>query len=536
MRSPVALFGAIVAAALLLTVSPRTVGQGPTVSSVVSDLLSQGDGYTAHRNYVKALESYQKAEKASHHECSVCWLREVKIYKTAGDFNTALDCAKKAEKEAGGNKREMSEALLTHANLLAAISSKPKDRKLVEAVADTRQALALDPDETIAHFNLGVLLMKQEQDADGAAELKAYLASNTPDAATAKSAREDLADPRRAREPYAPEFAFTTLENEQVSLASLHGKVALLDFWGSWCPPCRASIPTIAGLQKDFAKKQVEFIGISSDNDAEAWQRFVAANRMVWPEYLDLDGHVQQAFAVDSYPTYIVLDRNGVIRFRQSGFDEQSSGGELSEALDKALKVKLETTSPTAIPPAGDSGAEAAPVARSSSAPDTLVEPSRTADVPSAYGNAEPTYVHVRSGQDARPADASLSSAHLFGTSIQVLEPAHGFDFSQYLASVMSVVKSHWLSLIPQTAQSGKRALASVTVSIDRGGKVVTKPVIQLSSGDVSLDNAALAAIADSSPFSPLPEGFSGGAIKLRVVFLYNGTSQDFQTGSAESQ
>lgn len=530
MRSPVALFGATLVAALILSVSPCATGQGTPVSSDVANLVSQGDGYMAHRDYVKALDSYQKAEKASHHECSACLLREVKVYKTAGDFNTALDCAKKAGKEAGDNKREMAAALVTHANLLAAMSSKPKDKKLVEAIADTRQALALDPDETIAHFNLGVLLMKQEQDADGATELKAYLASNNPDAATAKSAREDLADPRRAREPFAPEFAFTTLENDQVSLASLHGKVALLDFWGSWCPPCRASIPTIAALQKDFAKKQVEFVGISSDDDTNAWRKFIAANRMVWPEYLDSDSHVQQAFSVDSYPTYIVLDRNGVIRFRQSGFDQQSSGGELAEALDRALKVKLETSSPAPVSSAADSDAAAAPVAGSSvSASNTTAQSEKTTDATSAYGNPEPTYVHLPSSNTTPSGNAASAPVITRGSFVMqvLIQPNADNSARSYAASIAQVVKSRWLAALPQEAQEGKSGVVLVQLEINHDGKLADELEIMKSSGSDALDQSALAAISGAAPFAAPPSASPDSAFEIQMIFVYNETLSD---------
>lgn len=531
MRSPGALCGTIFAAMLIVGAAPRAGAQDAVeVSSPVATLVSQGDGYMAHRDYVRALESYQKAEKASHHECSACLLRETKVYKTAGDFNTALDCAKKAEKEAGDNKREMAEALLVHANLLAAVSSKPKDKKLVEAVSDTRQALTLDPGETIAHFNLGVLLMKQEQDADGAAELKAYLASTNPDAATAKAAREDIADPRRAREPFAPEFAFTTLENEQVSLASLHGKVALLDFWGSWCPPCRASIPTIAGLQKDFAKKQVEFIGISSDDDADAWQKFIAANRMVWPEYLDSDGHVQRAFAVDSYPTYIVLDRNGVIRFRQSGFDEQQSGGELSEALDKALKVKLDLSGPSGVSSVADSGAGAVPAeTAAASAPSSAAQAGGTGAATSAYGNAEPTYIHVPSHDAAPSGNTASPSASAKGSFlVEVLvQPDSGDSARSYAALVVIAVKRQWLAALPQEAREGKPGVVLVQLAIDHRGKLAGDPEIMKSSGNDVLDRSALAAISGAAPFAASPPVSSDLTFEVQMFFIYNESQSD---------
>jgi TonB family protein len=523
MRSPVALCGMIFAALLMQGVVPRANAQEATHPAGVASLIAQGDDYITHRDYAKALDRYEKAEKLSHHACPECLLREIKVYKTNGDFNSALDCAKKAQNEAGDDKPEMARALLMRTSLLAAMSSKPKDKKLVEAVADTRQALALDPRESIAHFNLGVLLMKQEQDADGIAELKTYLASNEADAKVAKDARDDIADPRRAREPFAPDFSFTTLDNEQVSLASLRGKVALLDFWGTWCPPCRASIPTIAGLQKQFAKKQVEFVGISSDSDEDAWRKFIAANHMVWSEYRDSDDHVQRAFQVDSFPTYIVLDRNGVIRFRQSGFAEQLSGGEISEALNKALKEKPEAApvAASSASAAPDAAAPAAAAPSTAPAPSPANAPGQASDAPattSAYGNPEPTYVHVPAPEERVAADAVAApgdAKSAFAIGIQVLTPTDGIDFQPFAAVVSLRVKKRWLATMPQDSKEGKQGVVSVRFSIDRDGKLAGSPSIATSSGDDSLDNAALTAVSGAVPFSPLPRDFPDAAVEL---------------------
>ena len=539
MRSPVALCGMIFVALLMPCVVPRANAQQATYPAGVAPLIAQGDDYIAHRDYAKALDRYEKAEKLSHHACPECLLREIKIYKTNGDFDSALDCAKKAQNEAGDDKLETARALMMRASLLAAMSSKPKDKKLVEAVSDTRQALALDPGDTIAHFNLGVLLMKQELDADGVAELKAYLASNDIDAKVAKDARDDIADPRRAREPFAPDFSFTTIDNEQISLASLRGKVALLDFWGTWCPPCRASIPTIAGLQKQFAKKQVEFVGISSDSDEDVWRKFIAANHMVWSEYRDSDDHVQLAFQVDSFPTYIVLDRNGVIRFRQSGFAEQLSGGEISEALNKALKEKPEAA-PVAVSSASAAPDAAAPTAAPSTAASAAAPssspasaPAQTSEAPattSAYGNPEPTYVHVPAHDTAAAPDAaSADASRRFGLGIQVLTPTKGVDFGQFLASLIPGIKSRWVSGLPQAAREGKQGIVLVQFSIDRDGKLAGAPSIAKSSGDDSLDQAALAAVSAAAPFAALPQEFSGATVDLQVVFFFNKTLSEIQ-------
>lgn len=509
MRVPATLCAAILASLLVFPVSP-VVAQQIAVPAPVAALIQQGDNYIANRNYVKALDSYQKAEKLSHHECPECLMREISVYKTAGDFGTALDCAKKAQKEAGENKIEAADALMAQAALLAAQASKPKDKKLVQAVVDTREALTLNPTNNLGHFNLGVLLIRQNQDADGIAELKSYLTLPNLDAATAKAAREDIADPRRAREPFAPEFSFTTLENQQVSLASLHGKVALLDFWGSWCPPCRASIPTVASLQKDFAKKGVEFVGISSDTDANAWRSFIAANHMVWPEYLDSDNRVQSAFQIDSFPTYIVLDRNGVIQFRQSGFDEQESPAELYGALDKALKVKLDTSAPPATVASTNENASAQPAAET---PTT-----------SAYGYPEPTYVRApASGQSAAPgaSAAPAESKSGFWVVMRVTTSSSGSNFDRFLSVTTLKLRNVWLASLPPDARAGKQGIAVIQFSIDRDGKIVAPPSILRSSGDASLDNAAVAAVSAASPYASLPPDLSVDAVQFQVAFLY---------------
>lgn len=309
----------------------------------VSTAFEQGNAFAAQQQYLNAILAYQKANQLSQHECAMCMLKIFAIYKRVGNYGDALSYASKAAKEAGNNKSVAALAHLYRGTLLGQIASKPKDKKLAQAASEIRESLELDPSNTIAHFDLGVVLMKQEDDTDGIAELKTYLVSGKTAPTIEKSAREMIADPRRAREPFAPAFSFTALDGTPVSLESLHGKVALLDFWATWCPPCRESVPTLLTLHKRFANQPVEFIGISADANEQAWRKFVADHHMDWPDYLDSNGAVQEDFSVDSYPTYIVIDRAGLIRFRRSGFSDLSSFEEIEGAIKKALKEKSET-------------------------------------------------------------------------------------------------------------------------------------------------------------------------------------------------
>jgi thiol-disulfide isomerase/thioredoxin len=217
------------------------------------------------------------------------------------------------------------------------MSSKPGDKKLQEAEADIRRALALNSSQAIAHFNLGYVLLKQGRDAEGIAELQTYVSAPGVQPSDLAQARRMIANPIRAREPFAPDFSFTSHEKQPISNSSLRGKVVLLDFWGTWCPPCRESVPTLRDLQKKYAGKGFELVSVSSDDDEDVWRTFIEAQKMNWSEYIDLSGEVLSAFNVESFPTYVVLDKDGVMRFRQSGF-AQSTEGELVDAINKALK------------------------------------------------------------------------------------------------------------------------------------------------------------------------------------------------------
>src|SRR5438128_4241339 len=269
----------------------------------LNKVMAQGELFESKHKYELALEAYHKADKLAHHESANCYLKLAQVERKLGDFSSALDDTKKAIKVAGDDKPTAIKAYTIRAILLVRQSGKPTDKKLKEAEEDMRQAIALDSEQALSHFNLGTILMKQERDADGIAELNQALATPGLDLRTAAEARKFIASPIRAREPFAPDFNFVTKENQQVSNAALRGKVVLLDFWGTWCPPCRESVPTMKNVKKRFAGKGFELIGISSDDDEDVWRTFIESKQMDWHEYIDLSGDVLQAFNIDSFPT-----------------------------------------------------------------------------------------------------------------------------------------------------------------------------------------------------------------------------------------
>jgi thiol-disulfide isomerase/thioredoxin len=322
---------------LLLALLVATPLVAQESSDPVAQALSQGDLYSSKRKYELALDAYHKADKLSHHSSAPCYLKIAGVERKLGDFSSALDNAKKAVKVAGGDTPVAVRAHLLRATLLSQMSGKSTDKKLKEAEDEIRQAISLDSSNAVARYDLGFVLLKQERDPEGTAELNAFLAMSGQDSETVAEARRLVANPLRARAPFAPDFSFTTYQKQEISNISLRGKVVLVDFWGTWCPPCRESVPALRNLNKKYAGKPFQLVSVSSDDDEDVWKTFIKAERMEWSQYIDLPGEVLHAFKVDSFPTFVVLDKDGVIRFRQSGEGPQTES-ELEDAINKYLK------------------------------------------------------------------------------------------------------------------------------------------------------------------------------------------------------
>ncbi len=332
-------------------------------SDPVAQALSQGDLYSSKRKYELALDAYHKADKLSHHSSAPCYLKIASAERKLGDFSSALDDAKKAVKVAGEDKSVAVRAHLLRASLLSQMAGKSTDKKLKEAEDEIHQALAQDSGNAVAHYNLGFVLLRQERDPEGIAEMNAFLAMPGADSETVAEARRIVANPLRARAPFAPDFSFTTRQNQDLSNAALRGKVVLMDFWGTWCPPCRESIPILRNLNKKYAGKPFQLVSVSSDDDEDVWKTYIQAEHMDWAQYIDLPGDVLQAFKVESFPTFIVLDKDGVVRFRQSG-EGPTTEGDLEDAVGKYLKresdPKLAAAAAAEASPTMKSGAPAA--------------------------------------------------------------------------------------------------------------------------------------------------------------------------------
>jgi thiol-disulfide isomerase/thioredoxin len=138
----------------------------------------------------------------------------------------------------------------------------------------------------------------------------------------------------------APEiYVGGAAQGSSSSQPQLAGKVVLLDFWASWCGPCRSSLPDLKQLVSAYGGRQLEVVSISEDENERDWQNFVSKNQMNWPQQHDPDGGTARRFGVSGLPTYILIGSNGTILQRYVGASPQES---LAERIGPDLKQALE--------------------------------------------------------------------------------------------------------------------------------------------------------------------------------------------------
>lgn len=114
----------------------------------------------------------------------------------------------------------------------------------------------------------------------------------------------------------APDFTLPTPEGENISLYALKGKLKIIDFWASWCGPCRMENPNMVRLYNDFKDKGLVIVSVSLDNSRENWLKAVKDDGLAWTHVSDLKGWsspVVKLFNIDAVPAIFVLDENNRI-------------------------------------------------------------------------------------------------------------------------------------------------------------------------------------------------------------------------------
>jgi thiol-disulfide isomerase/thioredoxin len=131
----------------------------------------------------------------------------------------------------------------------------------------------------------------------------------------------------------APELTVTDLRGKPISLSALKGRTVLLDFWTTWCPPCRADAPSLEKLHQKYGENELTIVGISVSEEREIVEKFLKEHPHGFSVVLTTENEMPRPYQVGLFPTYIVIDRDGTVSAAAEG---DKGFGDLKKLLKKA--------------------------------------------------------------------------------------------------------------------------------------------------------------------------------------------------------
>ncbi len=136
----------------------------------------------------------------------------------------------------------------------------------------------------------------------------------------------------------APKFSLSAVDGSgKVDLGAYRGKVVYLDFWASWCPPCRKAMPAIEKIRKEYSPDEFAVVAVNVDSSLKKAQKVLAKTPVGYVSGSDPKGMLPKRYEVKTMPTSYLLDRNGVVRYVHEGF-RRGDEKELRKEIDKLLR------------------------------------------------------------------------------------------------------------------------------------------------------------------------------------------------------
>jgi thiol-disulfide isomerase/thioredoxin len=312
------------------TLHNRDVDAQEQTSPQRFQLLTEGNQALAKARFADAEKLFRKASKLGPDDCGPCYLGLTRAEKGLSNTDAALAFSERALTVAS-NDSERAAIHEVRGDILVLMHD-PK--RVQDAEREYETALQLNSEEPVFHLKLAVALMKEFRDTQGIEQIQRYLQLE-PEGQYTEFAKKLAAHPRRAREEYVPAFQLTTLQGTFLSSVNLEGKIVVLDFWATWCEPCRDSISELKALTRKYPSDKLTLVSINGDRDENAWRDFVRKKDMDWPQYWDKDRNLRTLLKVNAFPTYILIDPEGIVRERIIGINPR-------ETIVHRLKQKLE--------------------------------------------------------------------------------------------------------------------------------------------------------------------------------------------------
>jgi thiol-disulfide isomerase/thioredoxin len=285
-----------------------------------------------------ALDNFKKANKQDGGHCRACQRKVVKYGMELRDWKTAEAAAEEMVAEATSPKEVAIMHYQVGIVLLSESIDKHKDETFARAHEEMGRALATAPNFPDAVFADGRALayMKQDDKAKERFEKFVQMKGDSPDR---QRALRYISQPELARARMVPAFTVTTMDGQRISMDDLQGKVILIDFWATWCGPCREALPHVREIAKKFQGQPLVVLSVSVDSDEQKWKDFIAKSEMTWPQYFDggFTGPIAKLFGVQAIPNTFTIDADGVLQDEHIG--DAAIEGKLKKLVSRAREM-----------------------------------------------------------------------------------------------------------------------------------------------------------------------------------------------------
>ena len=287
-----------------------------------------------------ALDDFKKADKQDGGHCLACQKQMIKLGQELGEWKTAELAAEELVTEAQGPK----DTAIAHYQFAVVLMNeglqKHKEEIFARAHEEVTKALAAYSSFPDALFIDGRVLAQLKRDDEAKARFDQYVKAKPGEDPNRRRALRYISRPELARARMAPPFSVTTLDGQRMSMDDLQGKVVLLDFWATWCVPCREALPHIRQVAKKFQGEPLVILSVSLDSEEQNWKAFIVKNEMTWPQYRDgsFNGPIARMFAVNAIPHTFTIDADGVLQDEHIG--DASIEGKLKKLIARARELQ----------------------------------------------------------------------------------------------------------------------------------------------------------------------------------------------------
>jgi thiol-disulfide isomerase/thioredoxin len=334
------LVAALLSASAAVRGAPDQAKPGEPTDPKALKTFSGAADWEKHGNLSAALDDYRKANKQDGGHCAECLSRAYSLAMKVGAYKDAVSVAQDWLPLAETDADRAAIHLQIGVAMQREGSDQKKDQLFSESCDEFKAALSLDPTFSLAHYAWGTSLSHLQQDDAARAQFNAFLAQAGTHSALRERAARYADRPELARARMAPPFAVTTIDGRHISMDSLAGKVVLIDFWATWCGPCREALPHVRDIARKFQGQPFVVLSVSLDDDDAKWKDFVNKNEMTWLQYRDgkWTGPIATQFDVREIPATFSIDADGVLEDQHVG--DENIEGKLKKMIAHAVEVE----------------------------------------------------------------------------------------------------------------------------------------------------------------------------------------------------